>query len=109
MKEETILFPLIHTLEKTTFDSESRFKMPVENPIHVMEFEHEEVGNLFKELREITNGFTPPEYACNTWRVLYAKLNEFEEDLFTHIHLENNILFPKAIQLEKNKGETAFQ
>ncbi|MCB0616560.1 MAG: hemerythrin domain-containing protein, partial [Phaeodactylibacter sp.] len=52
------------------------------------------------EIRELSNGFTPPEGACNTYRVLYALLEEFEEDLHRHVHLENNILFPQAVELE---------
>lgn len=99
MKEEKVLFPLIRTLERAINGGQMP-EMPVQNPISMMEIEHEMVGGLFKAMREITFGFNLPDHACNTWRVLYAKLIEFEEDLFRHIHLENNILFPKAISLQ---------
>lgn len=104
MKEENILFPYIKQL---SIASERNLKVDpppfgtVENPIRMMEMEHETAGDLLEKIREISSNYTPPEYACNTFRVSYAKLKEFEDDLHQHIHLENNILFPKAIQLEK--------
>jgi regulator of cell morphogenesis and NO signaling len=70
----------------------------------MMEEEHENAGDIFKEIKKLSNNFTPPEGACNTFKALYAKLEEFEQDLHQHIHLENNILFPKAIILEKKVG-----
>ena len=70
-----------------------------------MENEHENAGDIFKEINRLTNNYTPPEGACNTFRALYAKLDEFEQDLHQHIHLENNILFPKAILLEKKNSQ----
>ena len=66
----------------------------------MMEDEHENAGNVFKQISELSLGYTPPEWACNTFKAMYAKLEEFESDLHVHIHLENNILFPKAIVLE---------
>ena len=66
-----------------------------------MEQEHENAGDIFKTIAKLSNNYTPPKDACNTFKALYAKLDEFEQDLHQHIHLENNILFPKAIQLEK--------
>jgi regulator of cell morphogenesis and NO signaling len=102
-KEELILFPYIKklaaanksnlTIDKAQFGS-------VNNPINMMEEEHETVGNLFKEIAVLSNNYTPPAWACNTFKALYAKLDEFEQDLHIHIHLENNILFPKAIEME---------
>ena len=74
----------------------------VGNPIKVMETEHEEVGGLMGKINKLSNGFNPPEDACTTYKVLYQELKEFEDDLHVHIHLENNILHPKAIELEKN-------
>ncbi|MCF6307824.1 MAG: hemerythrin domain-containing protein, partial [Flavobacteriaceae bacterium] len=59
------------------------------------------VGDVFKEIAKLSDNYTPPAEACNTFRALYASLQEFEEDLHQHIHLENNILHPKAIALEK--------
>jgi regulator of cell morphogenesis and NO signaling len=65
-----------------------------------MNQEHETAGDIFKEIAELSNNYTPPEEACNTFRALYASLEEFQTDLHLHIHLENNILFPKSIALE---------
>ena len=73
----------------------------IENPIKMMETEHDEVGVLMENINKLSNGYTPPANACTTFRLSYAKLKEFEDDLHQHIHLENNILFPKAIALEK--------
>ncbi|HCQ29882.1 MAG TPA: iron-sulfur cluster repair di-iron protein [Flavobacteriales bacterium] len=102
-KEELILFPYIKKLEKALFNDEY-VEAPfgtVKNPIAMMEHEHDSAGDNFKKIARLSNNYTPPEYACNTYRVLYSKLKEFEEDLHKHVHLENNILFPKAIKLEQ--------
>lgn len=104
-KEELVLFPYIKKLENAIKQHNSKPQAPfgmVENPIRMMLYEHDTVGNYFKEMETITNQFTPPEYACNTYRVLYAKLKEFYEDLILHTHLENNIMFPKAIAMEQS-------
>ena len=66
----------------------------------MMEREHEHAGDTFKSIAKLTNNYTPPEEACNTFRAFYAMLDEFEQDLHQHIHLENNILHPKAKALE---------
>jgi len=104
-KEELILFPYIKQLVKIEKEG-AKVDAPhfgtVKNPVHMMEVEHEKAGDVFKEIARLTNNYTPPEEACNTFRALYAKLDEFEQDLHQHIHLENNILFPKAIELENN-------
>lgn len=103
-KEELILFPFIKKMLIAEREK-SPISIPhfstVENPIKMMEDEHEEAGNIFKEIARITNNYTPPAHACNTFRALYDKLDEFEQDLHQHIHLENNILHPKALKLEK--------
>lgn len=102
-KEEQILFPYIKSLatsgswQKQTVASFGT----VRHPVLMMEKEHEMVGKFFEELRKITNNYTLPPDACATYSLLYRQLAEFEEDLHTHIHLENNILFPKAIKLEQ--------
>jgi regulator of cell morphogenesis and NO signaling len=102
-KEEIILFPYIKQIlnlkEKGGYVTRPPFGT-VNNPIKMMETEHEMAGSIFKEIDKLTNNYTPPEGACNTFKALYAKLEEFENDLHQHIHLENNILHPKAIQLE---------
>ena len=104
MKEENILFPYIKMLADAKRSGgkikPSQFGT-VQNPINMMEHEHDVVGELMHEIRRVTANYELPAGACNSYRYSYAKLNEFEEDLHQHIHLENNILFPKAIQLEQ--------
>ena len=73
----------------------------VENPVSMMKHEHNVEGERFRKIAEITDDYTPPADACNTYRVAFAMLQEFEDDLHRHIHIENNILFPKSIELEK--------
>ena len=108
MKEENILFPYIVNLHNSI---KNNFPVPpspfgtVRNPIRMMEMEHENAGSLLKKIREISNNYNLPEDACETYTVTYKKLDEFENDLHQHIHLENNILFPKAIELEENLTE----
>ena len=103
-KEEEILFPFIKQLVDAKKEENKSVSAPfgtVNNPIQMMEQEHESAGDIFKEIATLTNNYTPPAEACNTFKALYAKLDEFERDLHKHIHLENNILHPKAIILEK--------
>lgn len=103
-KEEQVLFPFIKQLVQAEKEGRKNTTSPfgtVNNPIQMMEHEHESAGNIFKEISRLSNNYTPPEGACNTFRALYAKLEEFEQDLHKHIHLENNILHPKSILLEK--------
>lgn len=103
-KEELILFPFIKKLVKAEREGT---EVPaihfgsVENPIKMMETEHEEAGEILRRIAELSSNYTPPQGACNTYRAFYAKLDEFEQDLHQHVHLENNILFPKALRLEK--------
>ena len=99
MKEEHILFPMIQRMEAT-----SSLAMPagaILHPIRVMEHEHATAGQALAEMRRLTNGFTAPDDACNTFRVLYRQIEELESDLHIHIHLENHILFPRAAELER--------
>jgi regulator of cell morphogenesis and NO signaling len=103
-KEELILFPFIKKMVKATL-SDELITQPhfgtVENPIAMMMHEHDAEGERFRKITELTNNYTPGPDACNTYRVTYAMLEEFEQDLHKHIHLENNILFPKAAKLER--------
>lgn len=102
-KEERILFPYIKTLvDKSGQQSFNPFGT-VQQPVNVMLMEHESVAGLIDEIKQLSNNYTLPEDACATYSVFYKKLAEFEDDLHIHIHLENNILFPKAIQLEKER------
>lgn len=104
-KEEKILFPVIRAMAEAEINgTPDVHRTPfgtVENPISMMMHEHDTEGERFRKIAALTNGYTPPSDACTTYRVAFALLEEFEEDLHRHIHLENNILFPKAIELEK--------
>lgn len=104
MKEEKILFPLIKYLVDTSKFNEkpktSGFGT-IKNPVNQMESEHISAGSATEKLRELTDDYKLPEDACTTFQVLYKELNEFEFDLHKHVHLENNILFPRAIKLEE--------
>jgi len=103
-KEEFILFPFIRQMtevQKHGFGLDRPYFQSVENPVRMMMDEHDTEGSRFHEIKRLSNHFTVPEDGCNTYRVTYSLLKEFEEDLHLHIHLENNILFPKAIQMEK--------
>lgn len=103
-KEERILFPYI----KHLVEAEEKGEKPQEpefgnaaNPIAMMEEEHDDSGEAIAKIRRLSNDFTPPADACTTYRLLYQNLEAFEKDLHKHVHLENNILFPKALELEK--------
>jgi regulator of cell morphogenesis and NO signaling len=101
-KEENILFPLIRQLEQAGSRSSGvRPGMPVGGPIHMMEYEHEAAGNALREMRKATDDYRLPDDACATYRALFDGLKAMEADLHQHIHLENNILFPRALELEK--------
>lgn len=103
-KEENILFPYIERLmlhKKTGTPFVAPPFATAANPIHVMEQEHELAGDIMKKITQLSNQYVAPDHACNTYKALFNKLEEFENDLHQHVHLENNILFPKAIALEK--------
>jgi len=98
-KEEVVLFPFIHKLvSKDGFNST---KDLIREPITLMEMEHESVGSYLDEIELFTNKFTPPANACNSFQLLYHTLKQFNEDIHLHVHLENNILFPKALDIIK--------
>lgn len=102
MKEERILFPVIRQLEQ----SETLPAMPfgtLANPIRAMEAEHDTAGNALEDLHRLSDGYTPPDWACNTYRALLDGLRELELDLHQHIHKENNILFPRAVAVETDR------
>ena len=102
-KEEQILFPIIRNIAKAKKDgsSFSHSVGSIQQPIKMMEEEHTGAGDILKKIAELSNNYKPPVDACNTYRALYSKLEEYQNDLFQHIHLENNILFPKAIIFEQ--------
>ena len=104
IKEERILFPYIKRLVAVKKNEEPNLDNPfgsVQNPINMMEMEHELVGKNLDEIRQLSHNYLLPEDACASYSLLYRMLDEFEEDLHLHIHLENNILFPKALAIEK--------
>jgi regulator of cell morphogenesis and NO signaling len=100
LKEEHVLFPAIRQIEQAA----ARVNLPfgtVANPIRVMEDEHGQAGNALARIRELTRNFAVPDDACNTYRATLDALRDLEADLHQHIHKENNILFPRAIELER--------
>jgi regulator of cell morphogenesis and NO signaling len=101
-KEELILFPFIKKMVKAELENSAIQSPPfgtVENPIAMMMQEHDNEGERFRQIAQLSDNYNPPADACNTYRVTFAMLDEFEKDLHLHIHLENNILFPGAIKL----------
>ena len=106
MKEEHILFPHIVALENAVNSGRPKPR-PVfgtlSNPVHMMQLEHDSAGAALKSISELTGNYTPPEEACFSYKTLFTALKEFESDLHQHVHLENNILFPRAIAMESEK------
>jgi len=105
LKEERILFPFIKKLvEVSRYGDASIFseQFSVTDPVHLMESDHKAAGELLLQMQQLTNNYTPPAEACNSYRFLFSKLKELDEDLHQHIHLENNLLFLKALALEKD-------
>ncbi len=102
-KEEQILFPYIDAVERA-INAQSSLEPPffqtVKNPIHAMMQEHDVAGDLVRRIRVLTSDYTPPDSACTSFKALYEELREFEADLHQHVHLENNVLFPRAVELE---------
>lgn len=103
-KEELMLFPFIRKMVDASITGRP-LDQPhfgtVQNPVAMMMHEHDGEGERFREIASLTDNYNPPADACNTYRVTFAMLKEFEEDLHKHIHLENNILFPALVELEK--------
>ena len=104
MKEERVLFPYVERLEALDASGRELPASPfgsIQAPIGMMEHEHESAARALARLRELTGGYVPPADACNTFRGLYHGLAELEKALHEHIHLENNVLFPRAARLEE--------
>lgn len=104
LKEENVLFPYIKQLEARSHQQQPADTLHLKSvglPIGKMEEEHEQVGQWLEEIKTLSQHFTVPAGGCASYRLLYSMLKEFEQDMHIHIHLENNILFPKAIDLEK--------
>jgi regulator of cell morphogenesis and NO signaling len=103
LKEEQILFPLCRKLDRG--DATATHGRSVKNPIRVMMQEHDDTGAALEKIRELTNGFVPPQEACNTFRAYYDALAELERDMHRHVHKENSLLFPKAIEAEQRLAQ----
>lgn len=110
-KEEIILFPFIRRMLETK-KSQTKITVPhfgtVENPVNMMIHEHDEQSKLLKQMVELTNNYTIPSNASEDLKNVYISLKAFDEDMQKHIHLENNILFPKAVALEKTLKKDSF-
>ncbi|MBL7742677.1 MAG: iron-sulfur cluster repair di-iron protein [Chitinophagaceae bacterium] len=109
-KEEVILFPRIKELEKFAGHEHGQANLSVtylQAPITMMEHEHDHAGSLLAEIRGLSDNYTAPQDACTTYKLLFAALQAFEMDLHQHVHLENNILFPRSVKLaeELNKSD----
>lgn len=110
IKEERVLFPYIKQLAAAEIGDGPVFAGgfgTVRNPIDMMEQEHDSVGLAFDHMRRMAKDFTPPPDACTTFHLFYRELDEFERDLHMHIHLENNVLHPRAIAMEERLAQTA--
>jgi iron-sulfur cluster repair di-iron protein len=106
MKEEQMLFPYISLMEESAFAGEPAPPAmfgTVANPVRMMMQEHDGAGEALRALRSVTTDYKVPEDACITYRTLYGTLESYEADLHQHIHLENNILFPRAIAMEAKR------
>lgn len=104
LKEEQVLFPYIERMEEAFINQrgvQPPFFGTVKNPVRMMMMEHDSAGDVLAEMRHLTNGYQPPPDVCISYRTLYAALAAFEADLHQHIHLENNILFPRAEAMER--------
>jgi regulator of cell morphogenesis and NO signaling len=103
MKEEMVLFPLIRKIEESSRSGQAFGGYhcgSVQNPIRVMVMEHDSAGEALSKMRQITKGYAVPDDACATFQALFLELGALESDLHRHIHLENNILFPRAVEVE---------
>jgi regulator of cell morphogenesis and NO signaling len=108
LKEEQVLFPHIARMEHCALAGETippAFFGSVKNPVNTMFNEHESAGDLLKQMRALSSDFTPPMGACPSYQGFFHGLLEFERDLHHHVHLENNILFPRAIEIEARKTD----
>jgi regulator of cell morphogenesis and NO signaling len=110
LKEEQVLFPYVGQLEDAAvamLPAPTPFFGTVKNPVRMMMVEHDRVGELLARLRAVTDGYAPPESACFSYRELYRRLAELELRTHEHIHVENNVYFPRAIALEDRAGQPA--
>jgi regulator of cell morphogenesis and NO signaling len=110
LKEEQVLFPYVEQLEAAAIAKQpapTPFFGTVKNPVRMMMMEHDRVGELLASLRRVTTDYALPHDACFSYRELYRRLGEFESMTHEHIHVENNVYFPRAVALEEKAGSTA--
>jgi regulator of cell morphogenesis and NO signaling len=108
LKEEQVLFPYVEQMEEAEAGNRPApipFFGTVKNPVRMMMLEHDRVGELLARLRTVTGEYTPPQSACFSYRELYRRLSEFESKTHEHIHVENNLYFPRAVAMEDRVGE----
>jgi len=106
MKEEMVLFPYVARMEEALMEGKPVLPPPfrtVANPVAMMEHEHDSAGDAVRAIRSASHDYVAPEGACGSYQALYRGLEDFEADLHQHIHLENNILFPRALDMEKGR------
>ena len=107
LKEEQVLFPYLRQMQASVQRGAGvppAFFGTVQRPVQAMMLEHDGAGDLLKQIRQLTDDYTPPADACATTKAMFRGLEEFERDLHRHIHLENNILFPRAVKMEAEGG-----
>jgi regulator of cell morphogenesis and NO signaling len=112
LKEEQVLFPYITRMEEAAGEGRAvppPFFGTVRNPVRMMMTEHDTAGDLLRQLRGKTNGYTTPPDGCVSFQALYQALAEFEADLHQHIHLENNVLFPRAVETEETSAPDFYK
>ncbi|MFO0787897.1 MAG: iron-sulfur cluster repair di-iron protein [Pirellulales bacterium] len=107
MKEELVLFPIVRRLDASDVPVVSHCGS-IGNPIRQMEHEHQDAGGALGQLRSLSDDFTPPEWACNTYRAMLDALAHFEHDMHQHIHKEDNVLFPRALERESELARQQF-
>lgn len=106
-KEEETLFPIILAMGRASLEKEPMPRLAlgaVQNPVSMMILEHDECGRILKEMHSLSHGYEPPADACGSYQSLYQGLKEFEEDMHHHVYLENYVLFPRTVSLEKQFG-----
>ena len=110
LKEEQVLFPYVDQLEEAAAGNRpapTPFFGTVKNPVRMMMLEHDRVGDILAQLRLVTDDYVPPESACFSYRELYRRLAELEQRTHEHVHVENNVYFPRAVELEDGTGTPA--
>jgi regulator of cell morphogenesis and NO signaling len=106
IKEEMVLFPYIKRMEEAVIEKVPVVPAPfgsVQNPVAMMMHEHDDAGKALRDMRQSSGNYTAPPEACISYQTLFKALAEFETDLHQHVHLENNILFPRAVEMERRR------